>query len=206
VGKSTQFTYDAFVRSLASSERTRLRVEALLASGDLGIRDVERVYEALFIRSVVQFEAMLEEVFVGLISGRLKSPKTGISPRANFFSDGVLKDIIYGERDYLDWLPYNRTETLARRFLTAGRPFTDLDDGRKSEIKRIVLTRHSIAHKSEFSKRQFVEKVIASAVLLPHEKTPAGYLRSNFRTAPPQRRFELFSITLIEAACQICCR
>ena len=117
MGGSTQHCFDSFARSLASSERTRLRVEALLANGDLGINDVERVYEALFVRSVVQFEAMLEEVFLGLISERLKSPRSHVSARAKFPSDKVLRDIIYGNKDYLDWMPYDRTEDRARRFL-----------------------------------------------------------------------------------------
>ncbi len=185
--KSTQHTFVSFARSLAASERTRLRVEALLANGNLGIRDVERVYEALFVRSVVQFEATIEELLIGLISGRLRSPKSGISTRACFSSDSVIKDILYGEDKYLDWLPFDRTEALARRFLTGGRPFTDVDDGKKGEIKRIVLIRHAIAHKSKHSKKQFMEKVIGSSVLLPHEKTPAGYLRSTLRTSPTQR-------------------
>lgn len=203
---NTQHCFEAFARSLASSERTRLRVEALYATGDLGITDVERVYEALFVRSVVQFEAMLEEVFLGLISVRLISPKSHISPRAKFPSDNVLRDIIYGNEKYLDWLPYDRTEERALRFLSGGRPFTQVDNGCRSELKRIVLTRHAIAHKSSFSRSQFLSKVIGSSALLPREKTPAGYLRSIVRAAPLQRRFELLSINLKQAARTICCR
>lgn len=195
-----------FARALASSERTRCRVEELVARSLLGVRDAERVYEALFLRSVVLFESLLEEVFFGLLGGSLKSPKQSVKVRVKFASDHAIRDIVFAEKDYIEWLPIRRTEDRARRFFAGGKPFTDIDDSMRSELKRIVLTRNSIAHRSAFSRSEFLEKVIGSASLLPREKTPAGYLRGVFRTSPTQTRFELFAVVLSQTARTICCK
>jgi hypothetical protein len=109
-------------------------------------------------------------------------------------SNRALKDILLQGRSYLDWIPIDRTIERADIYLNGGRPFSELTDGDRSTIKTITMIRHAIAHQGEHAKRVFREKVIGSSALLPVEKRPAGYLRSQANAN--QKRFEVYIIQL----------
>jgi hypothetical protein len=58
-----------------------------------------------------------------------------------------------------------------------------------------MLIRNAIAHSSDHAGSLFENKVLGSQLLLPAEKTPAGYLRGR-STATTQTRFEIYLINL----------
>lgn len=173
---------------LRITEVTRAKIEQLVGAGQMSRPQAERVYEGLFMRAITTLEAFFEELFYLTVLGQSGHSKARCAPRAQFKSRAVLAEFILGGRDYVDWLPYNAVERRASVYLRKGRPFSELSGGQKSRVKLWHVTRNAIAHPGDYAREQFDSKVIAGLTLLPYERTPAGYLRSELR--PGFRRFE----------------
>lgn len=171
---------------------TQSRVEALASSGAILRRDVETVYEGLLLSIVTRFEVLLEELFFGLISGKVSASSCGATLRIAATTDRIGREIVLRDREYVDWMPYKRTEALARAFLRGGLPFTILDNGDKGSLGHLLIVRNAIAHRSAYSMANFKEKVIGTIPLPPRERNPASFLRSRFRITPSQTRFEFY--------------
>ncbi len=185
-------SFAGFNRQLASLELTRRRAERLVISGHLPRRDVERVYEGLFLSAITRFEVFVEELFLGLLAGKIAPDSCNAVLRAQFGSAQAARDIVMRGRKYVDWLPYDRTEEIAIAFFEGGRPFTNLGAADKANLRLWLILRHAIAHKSKHAQEQLRKHVIGATPLAPRESTPAGYLRSQYRIAPPRTRFETF--------------
>ena len=186
---------------LKTLEWTRAKIERLYAQGLLVRRDVERVYEGLYLDAITSLESAIEELFVRLLTGR--GAPSGIVPRVTFRSSRVAREVMLGgERKYLDWFPYERTEKRAKAFFRAGEPFTRLERADKRVIEDLLVIRNAIAHKSHYSKRRF-EQFASGYPLLPHERTPAGFLRS--RIDPRTTRFQFYTAEIARII-QILCR
>lgn len=181
-------------------DQTRKKVEKLFASSLVVNRDVNFVYSGLYLELVTSFERYIEDLFVGILSNSLTHPSRLVHPRINFNSAKVCRDIIIGDRSFVDWLPYDKyTEKRAKAFYRNGVPFTNLSKSQKNTIQKIVWIRNAIAHKSKHSFNTFEKNVIGGIPLLPKEKTPIGYLRSVYINFPtPQRRFEEIASEIID--------
>ena len=180
-------TLEELTRRLAGTERTRLRIESLHHEGRIARRDAERVYEGLYMRAITTLETFLEELFHQVALGQSNHPTKRVRPRADFRSRMALNRLVLGHNDYVDWLPYTKVEERARVFLRGGRPFTEISDGQRSQISDWHRLRNAIAHPGEPARTAFRTKVIGERVLLSHEKTPAGFLRSSLQ--PGLNRF-----------------
>ena len=190
-----------FRRSLENLDATRRRMEILYAGNTIGLRDIHSVYEALFLRGVTGFETFLERQFFGILKGKIKYPKSRVSLRMAPSSHQAASDIVLQNDDYLKWIPFKYTESRAKLYLNGGRPFSELTDGDRSIVKTITIIRNAIAHTGPHAITNFKEKVIGASVLLPVEKRPAGFLRS--QVTPAQRRFEVYMNRLAKIAVDI---
>jgi len=171
---------------------TASRVEQLYAVDKMTITDLSSVYEGLFLRCITGVEAYLEDMFYGIVLGRIYYPRRrGVSARVSVPTRPMLNDIIKQGRPYVPWLPYDHTLTLANAYLRAGRPFTGLSQTSKGELQKWVTTRHAIAHASDSAKQAFERKVIANMALPPAQRNPVGYLRAQARINPAASRFDL---------------
>jgi hypothetical protein len=189
-----------FVGHLKTIEWTRAKIERLFVQGLLVRRDAECVYEGLYLDAISSFELSIEELFFQILTGQFL-PK-GVVARVTFHSNQVVRDVLLGERKYLDWLPYERTEKRAIAFLRAGEPFTRLGRVEKSTIEDSLIIRNAIAHKSYYSNKRF-QQLIDSYLLLPKERTPAGFLRS--KIDPTTTRYQ-FYIAEMARIMQLLCR
>lgn len=124
-----------FHRSLRILDYTRKRMEKLYQDGKITKRDLDSVYEALFLRAVTSFEAFLEELFLGILERRIRYKPGRVSLRMTIKSRAALMDILLQGGKYLTWLPFQNTEERAKLYLIDGKPFTDLTDGDKSVIQ-----------------------------------------------------------------------
>jgi hypothetical protein len=181
-----------FLRRMRNIEYTRTRMELLYSKGSIALRDIDFVYESLFLRAVTGLEEFLEGLFLGILNRRIKYSRSRVRLRMETCSQDALKEILLQGDKYLDWLPFAKTEERARLYLVGGRPFTDLDDAKKSIIKTITIIRHAIAHSGNHAMEEFKKKVIGSQSLLRGERTPAGFLRSQSRSGPNQNRFQIY--------------
>ena len=194
---------DAYVSRLRRFDRARAKVERLFRSGHFARHDAALFYEGIFLRTVTTFEGLMEDLFVGLLAGSVR-PGRNVLPRVTFRSHTVARDVMLGGRAYVDWLPYHHTEKRAEAFFRGGLPFCVLEGGDKRELERIILIRNAVAHQSRDARQKFERKVIGAAPMLAVERTPAGYLRSIFRTAPDQTRYEEIANTFAILARKLC--
>jgi len=187
------------ITHLDSLDKTRIKMEKLFKDKSLSRRDVEKVYEALYLRTITFFEGFVEELFWGLLTKRIRPSLRGVVTRVDFKSDIIARDIVLAKKPYIDWFPYQRTEDLAKIYFRGGRPFTFLDEQDKGEIKNMMKIRNVIAHQSTSSLQIFQKDIISNTLgLLPREKTAAGFLRNQFRTSPDQTRMELYQLRTID--------
>lgn len=177
-----------FTARLRTIERARAKIERLFLLGHVKRHDVDLFYEGIFLRTVTSFEGLLEELFIGLLTGGIQG--SGVHPRVNFRSAAVARDIVLSGRPYVVWLPYSHTENRAAAFFRAGEPFSLLASADKSFLTRMLIIRHAVAHESRTARRRFEKEVLRAASLLPMERTPGGFLRSVFRATPRQTQYE----------------
>ena len=116
----------------------------------------------------------------------------------------ALMQILLQGNAFMNWLPFNNTEKRAKIYLKDGRPFTELNDGDKSQLKTITVIINAIAHKSPYALSEFENTVIGSMPLLHNERNPAGFLRSRITSGPAQSRFEVYMGQLGKCAGLLC--
>lgn len=179
-------------------------MEFLLDEGRLVRRDIEQVYAGLYLDAITSFEHFIEHLFIGLIVQSIIPASLKIIPRITFKSYGVACDVVFGGKNYVDWLPYTYTEKRAKVFFRNGFPFTQLEKIDKNRLEQIMYIRNAIAHKSKYSLEKFEKEVIGSLPLNPRERTPTGFLRSIFRITPRQTRFENLVGDMAEISRKLC--
>jgi hypothetical protein len=96
------------------------------------------------------------------------------------------------------------THKRALLYLKDGKPFSDIQKPERETMERITIIRNAIAHQSDHAIKKFNDKIVGTLPLLPQEKKPAGFLRSIFRAAPRQTRFEFYVTELGRIATSIC--
>jgi hypothetical protein len=153
-----------------------VRMETLFTARALGRPDLNRVYGGAFLSFNTYTERQLERLLLGLIMGRFR--KTGVSALVDIKSEVVARKVVAGGRRYADWLPYEK-ETIPRAlaFLSAGRPFTELETSDVKILDRLTIIRNALAHESSHALARFRKTFTESKNLPPDQLTPAGYLR-----------------------------
>lgn len=188
---------------LESLHHTRRKMDILFRDGRIAKRDLERVYEGLYLRAITYFENYIETLFFALLCGKILNAPRRIQPKLVLSSEKLARQIVFGGKSYLDWLPYSKSIERAKVFFRDGIPFSKEARITTADVKRIddyVIIRNYIAHRSSHSEQQFIQNIINGTSLLPRNRTPCGYLSQVFRTAPDQTRFELFIIELLDFA------
>ncbi len=196
---------DAFTTRLRKFERSRAKLERLLLEGHVTRHDVNLFYEGIFLRTVTSFENLVEELFIGFLTGGI-TPGRSVHPRVTFRSTAIARDVMLGGKPYVDWLPYRHTANRASAFFRGGQPFCNLDKADVKSLERMLTIRHAVAHQSRAARRKFEDEVIGATPLLSAERTPAGFLRSVFRVTPPppQTQYEDIAGTCALLARKLC--
>ena len=185
-----------FSQRILNLEATRSRMEGALLAGSIPTDDVAQVYTGLFLEVFTEFEALIEDLFLGLLSGELYSLKHPVKRIVTIKPVSKVRDVIFGGRSYLDWLPYPQyTLPRAQMYFEDGKPFSYLTQPQKDTLNNYNLIRNAIAHKSDFSQKKF-EDTIRQLPLLTHERTPGGYLRSKPHGGVGQNQYEIAIIEL----------
>lgn len=193
-----------FAAKLRILDATRVKVESLLSTAQLDRTDVEAVYAGLFIDAFTSFEALIEQLFLGLFDGSLRSvtqPTKGlfkIKPSAHS------REVVFAGKEYADWLPLaDKTIPRANRFLQNGGPFAQISPSEKTTLKNAHYLRNALAHKSDAATQKFLASINQQA-LLPHEQLPAGYLRTCPQGPNTNTQFKI-AIDALEAVARKLC-
>lgn len=195
---------NGFVSHLRHLDSIRTKMERLQGSGQIVRHDIEQIYLGLYIEAVTSLERTIEQLFIALLTRRVVHSSRSIVPRIPPTSPQVARKIVLGGQSYVDWLPYRHTEKRAEAFFRNGLPFSNLNLTEKKQLEQIMYIRNAIAHKSVHSLRTYETKVLSSLSLRPRERTPAGFLRSIFRVAPAQTRYEYFATEMASIARRLC--
>ncbi len=137
LASDTSIHLNKLISHLNSLDKTRKKMEMLLKGRVIVRRDLEQFYEGLFMSSMTYLENWIENLFIGLLVGKIKHHSSSVVPRVSFNSDRIAGEITFGGRRYLDWLPYQKfTVKRAKAFFRNGLPFTNLD---KRDIKQLEI-------------------------------------------------------------------
>ncbi len=198
---------EALARRYRALDLTRRNIERLFDNGHISLRAAEQMYEGLFLSAFTAFETFIEELFVGLLvtDAGLYCQAIDVVPRLTVRSHAVAREMVIGAgRNYVDWLPYERTEERAELFFRGGRPFTALRGtamaAGRSVLQRGAVLRNAIAHKSRYSLTRFERDVIRGTPLTSVERKPAGFLRGIAAAVPAQTRYETYATAILTVA------
>lgn len=191
-----------FATHISSLESTRQKMEGLLVSNQIGLDDIEKVYAGLYLSVFTEFEGLIEELFLGLLAASITSSKS--KPTVHSSNSTIVREVMMIGKNYLDWLPYDRTLERAKVLFQNGEPFSLLQANQSQSLTRFLRIRNVIAHKSDYALQQFQKEVIGNKPLLPQERTPTGFLRSQYRAWPSQSQYENIIQELQGMAYAIC--
>jgi hypothetical protein len=204
VSRATRKLFASLLTQFGSLDATRRRVDGLVVSGNLSRRAAEQVYESLFLSSFTAFEVFIDELFLTLLVKQKDASRTGAIPRVTVRSFAVGRELIMGAgRNYVDWLPYDRTVERANLFFRGGRPFTNVSPGDRELVNKAQIIRNAIAHRSRYSEKRFERDIIGTTAVPLREYKPAAYLRGLVSGAPPLTRYENFSAGLLSVGKQL---
>lgn len=152
--KPTKSIARIFAQRIQNLEATRSRMERALLAGSIPLDDVAQVYAGLFLEAFTEFEALLEDLFLGLLSGELYSLTNPIKRIVIIKPVSKVQDVIFGGRPYLDWLPYTLyTLPRAKMYFEDAKPFSYLTQPQKDTLHNYNLIRNTIAHKSDIARK-----------------------------------------------------
>lgn len=195
---------EQLIRHNKGLENTRSRMEVLLVSGHINISDIESVYSGLYLSLFTEFEGTIEHLFLGLLSGKYYSKNNNIQCALKIKPTIMTQTIVFGGRNYVDWLPYNdNTIPRAKIFYLNGKPFTLINENQRANLNDYCIIRNAITHKNDIAHQKF-QVLISALPLLPQERTPAGYLRSKPSSSSSQTQYEIASLEL-ESIIHILC-
>jgi hypothetical protein len=205
MGKRSSTLLRTFRAKLANLEEIRQKYENLFAAGNLALDDIYQGYSGLYLDLFTEFESFLESLFIGLLSGDYYSSDPDVKRKVKFVPSSMSVEVLYSGRSYLDWIPYpDHTIARAKRFFDNGLPFTNVTQPAKDRLNNLYVIRNAIAHKSPKAQVEF-QTLISYLTLLPHERTPAGYLRSTPNPATGDTQFQIAAQNL-EGICKLLCK
>ena len=191
-----------FQRKLATLDRIRDKQESSFLRHQIGIRDIEEVYGAIFLNAIASFEGYLEELFLGLLVGRIR--KSHCNVRIKIQSDLVAREVIFRDKRYVNWLPYRNTKEVAEIFFTGGRPFTLLVQDEEEHLNKCSCIRNAIAHQSRHAIDLFKSEILKGLTLGPRDRRPKSLLRCQFSLNPPTNYYQQYVGKIFAIANKIC--
>lgn len=152
--------------------------------------DKNQVFAGAYVAYLAFFERQLEDLFVGLLTGRYAHASPKVGPIVQMPNAQAAKLLITAGRSYVDWLPYDQhTRRRAPAFFVDGEPFLSLSKADRDALERASILRNALAHQSDHSQRRFKEKFTDGKALRVGEMKPGGYLRGSHSYS--RTRFEI---------------
>jgi hypothetical protein len=196
--------FELFKSKLNTLDQIRKKQESLFSRGHLARRDIEEVYAAIYVNAIASLEAFLEELFIGLLVGKIRSRRKNVKPKIKIRNYDFACKLIFREGRYFNWLPYKNTKELSRTFFAGGKPFTLITEDQEGTLLKCLITRNAIAHQSLHAIKRFKKEVLSNMSLIPRDRKPKGFLRSNFSSYPLTNYYEHYIIEILGIAKKLC--
>ncbi|MBW2645616.1 MAG: hypothetical protein JRE23_05480 [Deltaproteobacteria bacterium] len=203
--KHSRTLHNEFSIKVQALDATRQSFENAFVAHLISDADIIQGYAGLYLDLFTEFEGLIENLFIGILSGSVTPNNTIIKRKLTIKPVSEIEPVLLGERRaYLDWLPYaNNTIRRANIYFNGGKPFTLLDDIGKGKITTYHKIRNAIAHKSKKANNEF-QKIIDGLTLLPIERTPQGYLRNIPNASTGMTQLEIIGNELIAISHKLC--
>jgi hypothetical protein len=178
MSRSADTVYSEVATRARSIDAYIVRMEKLVLKGSMSERDLLLAYSGAILTFHCFTENAIEQLFLGLVAGRLKHGDRRVRSLVDIKSAVTVRKVVFGARSYADWLPYGRyTAPRAEAFLSAGRPFNDLAKSDQTHLDDMAVLRNAIAHQSSHAESRFHDRFTNGKALTPVQRKPPGYLR-----------------------------
>jgi hypothetical protein len=166
----------SFLKNVRTTRRLLSRQLEFFRQGNLPRRELESIYELAFLKVFISFETQLVELFK---TNLMMAVDANGRIRSNFpvNSRSQAGRLLLGTGRFLQLLPVEQMERLAKVYLKNGGPFVSLDQNQKSVIAKAI--RNHIAHRSLDSKASYQKKVLSNVILPRSSSSPGYYLRNS---------------------------
>ena len=203
--KHSRTLHNEFSIKVQALDATRQSFENAFIAHHISDADIIQGYAGLYLDLFTEFEGLIENLFIGILSGSVTPNNTIIRRKLTIKPVSEIEPVLLGERRaYLDWLPYaNNTIKRANIYFNSGKPFTLLDDIEKGKITTYHKIRNAIAHKSKKASKEF-QDIIDGLTLLPIESTPQGYLRNIPNASTGMTQLEIIGNELTVISHKLC--
>lgn len=135
------------------------RLTTLRTQNVLSIAEIELAAEAALLSLHTAFETFVRELYLECVTG--EAGISGVRSRLRAASIEDAQDLIAGDRQFVEWLPIEKTLERALLHLRAGQPFVRL--WRRDQVIRhlelMQVVRNRVAHSSEQALRKYETKV-----------------------------------------------
>ena len=202
--KHSRTLHNEFSIKVQALDAIRQSFENAFAAHIILDADIIQGYAGLYLDLFTEFEGLIENLFIGILSGAVSPNNTIVRRKITIKPVSKIESVLLGEkRVYMDWLPYDSTIKRANIYFYNGKPFTLLNDIEKGKIKTYHKIRNAIAHKSKKTRNDFL-KIINGLTLLPIESTPQGYLRNIPNASTGQTQLEIIGNELTIISHKLC--
>jgi hypothetical protein len=159
------------------------------------------VFETAFLRSLLGWEAFLEDIFLHYLSGRDGSNGSACTPIVRPRSIEIARAVVLGDFDYLEWTSRATVVSRADHWLK-DKTFFESGFNKAPELKHMYRLRNRIAHSSTKSQDDFASTRQHLAPNRPHYRGfgPGMVLR---HSRPSGRNLDLLVTQLKNAATTI---
>lgn len=188
---SIQFVVDEFQTELRRCTNLFLVAQTAQAPSGrkLHIRDIEEFSSLALLKITLAWENFLEDCFLRYLCGVPSLSGTThqlLVTKCN--SIGAAESVLSGGRSYLDWRQRD-VISRANRLFAGGGPFLQPIQGSSRLLSDLATLRNRIAHRSNFSRLNFVSVVRSELGYVPPGITPGRLLLTVTPESAPERLF-----------------
>ncbi len=202
--KESSELFKSFKIKVETIDKIRKKQETLFNNSFIVKRDIEIVYSSLFLNVIINLESLIEELFIGLLSNLIKINKSNIKTRVKIKTTRIVREVVFNGKDYYSWLPYNYTLRVAKLYFSGGRPFTLLDEIEKDDLKKCLIIRNVIAHKSTSAINKFNLEVLGGIYLRPRDRNPSSFLRLQYSQNPSLNYYQYYVLKILSIVNKLC--
>jgi hypothetical protein len=160
--------------------------------------------QGLYLVAVRSFEGFLEDQILNLACDKVRwksRVRNGVrlrwSNRLQERRKEIIKRVILREKDYVDYLPYERTMAISDILFHGGRPFNLLSPSDRTSLVRCQRVRNYIAHRSQFAFEKFIKSYTEIKPVRVLRPNPLHYLDDEIRAGVSLFEHDLIQLLTI---------
>lgn len=142
-------------------------------------RDLQIMYDGLFLKSVTIFESFIEELFIGLLYDNYELKTRKKVQKHTFPSRKLVMNFLKHKNNYIELMPYSKLRDSSKIFFNENNPFLSIQENSKNSLNEIYVIRNAIAHNSQFALIKYKKLLQTKGVNNPQlVKSPSSFLKS----------------------------